>query len=179
APVMTADLPSSRVTAWLAPLLGVLHGARLADDRDLDLARVGQLLLDLLDDVASESAGRQVVDLLRPDEDAHLATGLDRERALDPTEALGDRLQVLEALDVRVHRFAPGARSRGADRVRDLDDGRLEAGVLHFLVVGRDRVDDLGREVVALGDRGTDGRMRALDLVVNGFADVVEQAAHL
>src|SRR6188474_3216507 len=59
APVMTADLPSSRVTAWLAPLLGVLHSARLADDRDLDLARVGQLLLDLLDDVASESACRQ------------------------------------------------------------------------------------------------------------------------
>ena len=41
------------------------------------------------------------------------------------------------------------------------------------------RVDDLGREVVALGDLGADGGVRALDLVVDGLADVVEQAAHL
>ena len=60
-------------------LLGVLDGARLADDGDLDLARVGQLLLDLLDDVAGQPRCRQVVDLLGPDEDAHLAPGLDGE----------------------------------------------------------------------------------------------------
>ncbi len=36
-------------------LLRVLHGSRLADDRDLDLTRVGQLLLDLLDDVAGQA----------------------------------------------------------------------------------------------------------------------------
>ena len=83
-------------------------------------------------------AGGQVVDLLGPDEDADLAAGLDRERLLDAAEALGDRLQVLEALDVRVHRFAAGARARRADRVGDLDDRRLEAGVLDFLVVGGD-----------------------------------------
>src|SRR4051794_935301 len=61
-------------------LLGVLDGAGLADDGDLDLARVGQLLLDLLDDVAGEAARGQVVDLLRTHEDADLAPGLDRER---------------------------------------------------------------------------------------------------
>ena len=52
----------------------------------------------------------EVVDLLGPDEDPDLAAGLDRERALDAGEALGDRLEVLEALDVGVHRLAAGAR---------------------------------------------------------------------
>ena len=84
APVMTADFPASRVTAWPdRGLLGVLDRARLADDRDLDLARVGQLLLDLADDVAGEPRRGQVVDLLGPDEDPDLAAGLDGERALD------------------------------------------------------------------------------------------------
>src|SRR5439155_26608506 len=58
-----------------AGLLRVLDRARLADDRDLDLARVGQLLLDLADDVAGEPAGGQVIDLLWPDEDPDLAAG--------------------------------------------------------------------------------------------------------
>ena len=110
---------------------------------------------------------------------AHLAAGLDRERALDAGEALGDGLEVLEPLDVGVHRLAAGARPRGADGVGDLDDRRLQAGVFDLLVVGGDRVDDLGRQVVALGDRGADGGVRALDLVVDRLADVVEEAAHL
>ena len=38
---------------------------------------------------------------------------------------------------------------------------------------------DLERQVVPLGDRGADGRVRPLDLVVDGLADVVQQAAHL
>jgi hypothetical protein len=34
-----------------AALLGVLNGARLADDRDLDLARILELVLDLAGDL--------------------------------------------------------------------------------------------------------------------------------
>ncbi len=52
-------------------------------------------------------------------------------------------------------------------------------GVLDFLVVGGDGVHDLGREVVALRDLGADLGVRALDLVVDRLAHVVEQAAHL
>ena len=37
----------------------------------------------------------------------------------------------------------------------------------------------LGEQVVALGDRGADRGVRTLDLVVDGLADVVQQAAHL
>ena len=92
-------------------LLRVLDGARLADDRDLDLARVGQLSPRSCWTMSrARRVDGEVVDLLGPDEDAHLATGLDGERALDAGEALGDGLEVLEALDVGVHRLAAGAR---------------------------------------------------------------------
>src|SRR2546426_712393 len=155
-------------------LLRVLDRARLADDRDLDLARVGQLLLDLPDDVAGEPAGGQVVDLLGPDEDPDLAAGLDGERPLHALEAVGDRLEVLQPLDVRVHRLAAGTRPRRADGVRNLHDRRLQAGVLDLLVMRRNAVHDLRREVVALGDLPTDGGMRTFDLVVDGLADVME-----
>src|SRR5215204_5425052 len=79
APVMTADFPTSRLTS----LLGVLDRAGLADHRHLDLTRVRQLLLDLAHDVAREAGRSEIVDLLGPDQDPHLAAGLDGERALD------------------------------------------------------------------------------------------------
>src|SRR3954454_9531792 len=160
-------------------LLRVLDGPRLADDGDLDLARVRQVVLDLLHDVAGEPRRREVVDLLGPDEDADLASRLDGERALDAREALRDPLQVLEALDVRLHRLAACSWPRGADRVGDLDDRRLDAGELDLLVVGRDPVHGLERHVVLLGDARADGGVRPLDFVVDGLADVVEQAADL
>src|SRR5213078_4033885 len=97
-----------------------------------------------------------VVDLLGADEDTYLAAGLDGERALDALEAVGDGLEVLEPLDVGVHRLAAGARPRRADGIGDLDDRRLDAGVLDFLVVGGDAVHDLHRQVVALGDLPAD-----------------------
>ena len=40
-------------------------------------------------------------------------------------------------------------------------------------------VDDLERHVVLLGERRADGGVRALDLMVDRLADVVEQAADL
>src|SRR5215204_2479505 len=73
-------------------LLRVLDGARLADDRHLDLARVREVVLDLLYDVPGEATGREVVDLLGPDEDPDLAARLDGERLLDAREALRDAL---------------------------------------------------------------------------------------
>ena len=46
-------------------------------------------------------------------------------------------------------------------------------------MVGGDAVDDLERQVVALGDLRADRGVRTLDLVVDGLADVVQQPAHL
>src|SRR5262245_49913500 len=101
-PAARASGEVSDIAGRLAPacvrdgccLLGVFDRAGLPDDRDLDLARVGQLLLDLLDDVAREACRGEVVDLFGSHEDADLAPGLDRERLLHSAEALGDRLEI-------------------------------------------------------------------------------------
>src|SRR5262249_16919646 len=120
---------------------GIVDRARLPDQRDLDLAGVLERVLDLLDDVAGEPNRAEVVHLLRPDDDAYLAPGLYRERALDARERVGDALERLEPPDVALDRLAPGARPGARDRVGRRDDDRVDALRLLVVVVGRDGVD--------------------------------------
>src|SRR4051795_2933153 len=88
-------------------LLGVLRGAGLADDRDADLAGVGQLFFDLLGDVARDDLGGDVVDLVRLDHHPDLATCLHREHLLDAGLLARDLLDPLEPLHVVLERLAP------------------------------------------------------------------------
>ena len=64
-----------------------LRGPGLADDDDLDLAGVGQLLLDLLGDVAGQDLGLDVVDHLRGHHHPDLPAGLHREDLVHPSRA--------------------------------------------------------------------------------------------
>src|SRR6202030_2143936 len=98
---------------WNA-LFRVLDRSRLPDDRHPDLTREAELGLDSLGDVAGHQLGRRVVDLLRLDEDSHLAAGLDRVRLLDSGEGVCYLLQLLQPLDVSLERLAarPGAGGR-------------------------------------------------------------------
>src|ERR1035437_617988 len=177
-PAAPSDPGAPAVDATVS-LLGVFDGSRLADDRHLDLARGGKTGLDLLDDVASQPGCAHIVDLLRLDQDSNLSAGLDGEASLDAIEAFGDGLEILEPADVSLHRLAARTGARRADGVGDLDYRGLLRGEVDFLVVGGDRVHHLRREVVALRDLGADLRVRALDLVVDRLAEVVQQAANL
>src|SRR5260221_14405379 len=60
--------------------LGIVDGARLPDDRDLDLPGVFELVLDPARDVLREPDRFFVGDLLALDQDADLASGLEGER---------------------------------------------------------------------------------------------------
>src|SRR5262245_28685550 len=99
--VIAPRLPGARA------LLGVLDRAGLPHDRDLDLARVLELLLYLLGDVARHDLRREVVDVLRLDHDPDLATGLHRVHLLDARVARADLLEALEPLDVGLQALAP------------------------------------------------------------------------
>src|SRR3989441_6389851 len=181
----TSSGPITCCTAWATAsadsraLLGVLHRARLADDRHLDLPRVLHRLLDLLRDVAREPRGLQVVELVGLHDDADLAPRLDRERLLDAFEAVRDALQLLEPLDVVRDDLAPCAGTRRADRVGRGDERTHHRHRLDVPVVTDDAVDDVLREPVALEELAADDRVRTLDLVVDGLADVVEQSRAL
>ena len=92
---------------------------------------------------------------------------------------VGDLLELLEALDVGLRALAARAWARRRDGVRGHDE-LVEDGVgLDVGVVRLDGVDDLGALAVATGEVGTDDGVRALNLVVDGLADVVEQAGTL
>ena len=70
-------------------LLRVVDGLGLAQEIDLDLAGVGQLVLDLLGDVAREQHHLILRDLLGLDHDADLAAGLNGKAVGEPGFGLG------------------------------------------------------------------------------------------
>src|SRR3972149_5211308 len=105
-------------------LLRVLHRAPFADDGDLDLPRVVQVLLYLLADLLRHPVGAEVIDLFGPDDDAYLAAGLDGAAGLGPVVE-GERLpaagegvrpppQPPQPLQVLVHGLATGPRPAAA-----------------------------------------------------------------
>src|SRR5688572_30006711 len=103
---MTPTTSPRHSTRWSS---GIVGDAQLPHQRHLHLARVRQLVLDRLRDLARETLRGAVADLRRVDHDAQLAAGLDRERLVDALEAAGDLLELLQALDVLLERVAAGA----------------------------------------------------------------------
>src|SRR3954447_20858236 len=91
--------------------------AALAYHRHLDLTGVLELLLHVACDAVREQGGLVVVDLLRLDDHADLATSLHRVDLLDAVVALGDLLELPEALRVVLERLAACAWSRARERV--------------------------------------------------------------
>src|ERR1700674_203560 len=157
-------------------LFGVLDGASFADYGDSDLTWETQLGLDPFGDVPRHQLGRSVVDLLRLDQDPDFAPGLDGVGLLDSLEGIRDLLQLLEPLDIGLQRLAARTRARSGDGVGCDQQKRLEAMRLLVVVVCAYGVHDRCGHSVTLKQVSPDHRMRALDLVVDGFADVVEKA---
>src|SRR3990172_4873593 len=147
----TAAARCRRPAEWL---FCVLHGAPFADDGDLDLPRVVQVLLYLLADLLRHPVGAEVIDLLRLDDDAYLAAGLDSKRLVDAREGVGHRLQRLQAIEVLGQRLPARAGTAAADRIGDDGDDRLYGGRLDLLLVRLDAVNDAGVDVVAAGGGG-------------------------
>src|SRR5215471_8553649 len=157
----------------------VLHGARLPNDRDLDLAGILELRLDLLGHVAGEPERLVVGQARRLDDDPQLPSGLDGERLLDALEAVRDVLELLQALDVRLQDLAAGARPCGGERVGPVDEDGLEGPRLVVAVVALHRVDDVVVLPELLQHLAAELEVRPLHLPVDRLTDVVQQAGPL
>src|SRR6266542_4464611 len=94
---------------------GIVDGARLANHRDLDLARIFELVFDTARDILRQPDGFLVGDLFALDHDADLAAGLQRDRLRHAAERIGNAFQLLESLDVRLEDVAARSRTRGRD----------------------------------------------------------------
>src|SRR3954470_2810144 len=86
-------------------LSSVVGRPRLPDDRDLDLARILELLLDLAGDLVAEQHGAVVVERAGHDHHADLAARLHGVDLVDAVVAGGDLLEVSQALDVLLQRL--------------------------------------------------------------------------
>ncbi len=87
--------------------LGKINRPRLADDGHLDLPWVLQVLLHSLGHVLGKLDSRQVVDLLRLDDDPDLPSRLDGIGFVHPVKGVGDLFQGLDPLDVGFQRLPP------------------------------------------------------------------------
>src|SRR6266849_2067781 len=159
--------------------LRVFDGPRLADHCDPDLAWKAKLRFDSLSDVSRHQLGSRVVDLLRLDQDPNLAAGLDGVRLLDALERVGDFLQLFQPLDVGLERLTPSTGASRRDGVCRDQQERLDRMWFFVVVMRTHCVHDRGRYPMSLQQVCPDDGMRTLDLVVDGLADVVEQARHL
>src|SRR6266705_2539233 len=190
-PGVTPRARSARISPWSSAriasptavpsmiLAGKIHRAGLADHHDLDLTGILELPLDLAGDLLGELTRPAVVDRVRGDHDAHLPARLDGVDLFDPAELARDLLELCEQLDVGLERLAPGAGPRARHRIRRLHDDADERLVRDVLVVGGDAVDDDG--VLPVLRRHLDAQLhvRAVVLVRQHLADVVEQRAAL
>src|SRR5438552_1407011 len=159
-------------------LFCIFHRPRLADDSDLHLSGVIQLLFNGLGDDAADADGIAVGGLGGIGDDAHLSAGLDGIGVFDAGETRGDRLQLLEPFDVLFQRFAAGAGTRGANRIGGGDQHRVDMVDRDVVMVAEDGVQDLlAGFPVALGQLGADLGMAALHFMIGRLADVVQQAA--
>ena len=156
----------------VSALVGNLGRPGLAHDGDDDLAGIDEILLDLADDLAREAGGSDVVDLVRFDEDAHLASRLYGVRLLHAVEAVGDVLQGFEPLEVEFDGVAAGAWASGADGVCCCDDERLD-GTSVVVVMLVDGSGYRGRQGVATSYFLTEFDVRALELVSEGLPSKV------
>jgi hypothetical protein len=84
-----------------SPLPREIYRPGFADEHDLDLPRVLELLLEAPRDLLGDLGHLFVGDLVRLDHDPHLAPCLNREAPLHPGEVEGDLLELLEPLSAR------------------------------------------------------------------------------
>src|SRR5205807_7559420 len=82
-------------------------------------------------------------------------------------------------LHVGLQGFAPSPRPPARDRIRRLRQHRFDGPLLHFSVMRLDGVHHLRGLPEPARQLGPDQRVRALDLVRDGFTDVVQESATL
>ena len=117
--------------------------------------------------------------LARLNHDVKLTTSLHGIRALNSIMSVRDLLKFLEALDVILSRLATSARTSGGNSVGGLNKNIKDAARLDIGMMRLNGMDNLRSLAIATGKISTDYGMRALNLMVNGLTEVVQQTSAL
>ena len=92
---------------------------------------------------------------------------------------VGDLFELLETLHVAFETFLTGAGACRGDGIGGLDQHVENAVGLDVGMMGLDGVDDFGLLAETAGRIGADHGMGAFDFMVDGLAEVVQQAGTL
>src|SRR5829696_3730093 len=153
----------------------VFDGAGFTDDGDFDLARIFELVFDPLGDVFRQPDRGFVRDAIALDDDPDLAAGLEREGLGHAFEGIGDALELLEALDVRLEDVAARAGTRRGDGVGRLHDHRFQRRPVDVHVMRGDGLEHRLALAVLAQEIEAELEVRALQVAVDRLADVVEE----
>lgn len=140
------------------------------------MAGVVEVGFDFVGDVFAEAEGLEVVDVFGVDDDTDFTAGLDGVGFIDAFEGGGGVFKFGEAFNVGVEGFFAGAGAGTADGVGGLDDDVFDCFEGDVFMMGGDSVDDAFVNFEFFEDFLADGGVAAFDFVVDGFADVVEEA---
>ena len=157
----------------------VLDRFGLADDVDLDLAGVFEFGLDLLGKIVGEQDHVVLGDFLGLDHDADLAAGLDGVGFFDAGEGIGQLFELFEPADIVLDVLTACTGACSGDGVGRLHEAGNDGLRLDVAMVRLDGVDDDGIFLVLLGKLDAQLDVAALHLMVDGFAEVVQQACAL
>ena len=146
---------------------------------DLDLTGILELALDALGQLAGEDDHIVLAHLLGLDHHADLAARLNGVGGLDAGVGAGDLLELFEALDVVLDVLAAGAGTGGGDGVGGLHEAGDDGLRLDVVVVRLHRVDDVLALMVLAQELHAERDVGAFELVVDGLADIVQQAGAL
>src|SRR5205823_415614 len=141
--------------------------------------RILQGLFNLSRNVAREDKSLLIVNLIRLNHHPQLPAGLDGETSINAWKRQADLLQVFQSVDISRHRFRASAGARGADGVGGADEYSQNVGVGDFVVMRGDAVDHIFGFTVTLDELCPDDGVGAFDFVIDGLADVVQQAGPL
>ena len=92
---------------------------------------------------------------------------------------VGDLLELLKTLDVVLGRLAAGTGTRSRNGIGSLDQNVEHRVGVDIGMMGFDRVDDNGLLAITAGKLGANDSMRALNVVIDGLAQVVQKTSAL
>ena len=154
----------------------VLHGPHLADNIHFDLARIFEFRLYAISDLARQLKSAEIIYFFGHHEYPEFPACRNGIGGLHARETRRDLFKVAEPFDVVLYRAAPGSRPRRGQDIRRRDHIGLRPRVWIILVMRLHRPNHLFALIIFPEDLDAKLDVRSLDLMVDGFADVVEQA---
>ena len=139
------------------------------------MSRIIHLFFDPVADVARHDLSLRLGNLLGLNHNTDLASRLQSKTGFDAAEVIGNRLQLLQTLEIQFRSLASGSRTGCTESVTGIGQRRINRQSLDLAMMRGHRIDHIFSFIVFPEDIGADRGMSSFNLVVNGFADIVEK----